>query len=109
MVLKKKSFEYFYVFYGLNLGPLVWSHLGPRDLCLNKKIKRSLDMQCYIPNLMHLSKVVLKKKFLKYFFYVFYGSNLGLLWRDHLGPCGLDLNKLGKKPLGNATYQISSI
>ena len=79
MVLKKKTFEYFYVFYGLNLGPLVWSHMGPRDLCLNKKIKRSLDMQCYIPNLMHLSKVVLKKKIFKIFF-------LCILWFEPMTP-----------------------
>ena len=26
---------------------------------------------------------------------------------SHLGPCDLHLNKLGKGPLGNATYPIS--
>ena len=31
----------------------------------------------------------------------FYDSNLA---RDHLGPWDLHLNKLGKSPLGNATY-----
>ena len=35
----------------------------------------------------------------------FYGSNLGPLARDHLGPLDLHLNKLGKEPLGNAIYQ----
>ena len=34
----------------------------------------------------------------------FFNSNLG----PHLGPMGLGLNKLGKGPPGNATYQISS-
>ena len=29
--------------------------------------------------------------------------------QGHLGPRGLHLNKLGKGPLSNATYQISSI
>ena len=34
----------------------------------------------------------------------FYGSNLGPLARDNLGPWDLHLNKLGKGPLGNAIY-----
>ena len=38
----------------------------------------------------------------------FYGSNLGPLARGHLGPWDLGLNKLGKGPPSNATYQISS-
>ena len=42
------------------------------------------------------------------YFYAFYGSNLGPLARDHLGPWDLRLNKLGKGAPGNATYQISS-
>ena len=33
----------------------------------------------------------------------FYGLNLEPLQQGHLGPCSLDLNKLGKRPLGNAT------
>ena len=49
-----------------------------------------------------LSQVVLKKIF-EYCSMYFYGLNLG-------PPClGLHLKKLGKGPLGNATYQISSI
>ena len=36
----------------------------------------------------------------------FYGSKLGHLARSHLGSRDLHLNKLGKRPLGNATYQI---
>ena len=35
----------------------------------------------------------------------FYGSNLGPLARDHLGPWDLGLNKLGKGAPSNATYQ----
>ena len=38
----------------------------------------------------------------------FYGSNLGPLARDHLGPWDLHLNKLVRSELGNATYQISN-
>ena len=38
----------------------------------------------------------------------FYGLNLGPLARGHLGPWDLGLNKLGKGPPCNATYQISS-
>ena len=39
----------------------------------------------------------------------FYGLNLGPLPRGHLQTWHLHLNKLGKGPLGNAAYQISSI
>ena len=53
--------------------------------------------------------MILKKKIFEWFSMYFYGSNLGPLWPDHLGPWGLDLNKFGKRSLGNATYQISSI
>ena len=33
-------------------------NLRPRDLCLNKLGKGPLCMQCYKPNLKHLSKMV---------------------------------------------------
>ena len=36
----------------------------------------------------------------------FYGLNLRPLTRDHLGPWDLHLNKLGRGPLGNATYHL---
>ena len=39
----------------------------------------------------------------------FFGLNLGPLARGHLGSWDLHLNKLGRGPLGNATYQISNI
>ena len=42
--------------------------------------------QCFIPNFKHLSQVVLKKKIYKKISMYFYGSNLGLLARGHLGP-----------------------
>ena len=64
--------------------------------------------QCYIPNFKHLGQVVLKKKIFQYISVHFYGSNLGPLARDHLGPWDLRLNKLGKGPPSNASYQISS-
>ena len=63
--------------------------------------------QCYIPNFKHLSQVVLKKKILEYFFYVFMyfnGSKLGPPSRGQLGPWDLGLNKFGEEPPGNATY-----
>ena len=46
--------------------------------------------------------------FSKYFSMYFYRSNLGPLARGYLGPWGLCLNKLGKEPQGNATYQIQA-
>ena len=60
-------------------------------------------MQCYIPHFKHLSKEVLKKKNFEYFFMYFYGSKLGPVWRGHLEPCDLDLDKCCKSLLGNAT------
>ena len=39
----------------------------------------------------------------------FYCSNLGPTDRGHLAPWDLHLNKIGKGPLGNATYPFSSI
>ena len=39
----------------------------------------------------------------------FYGSNLGPPSGGHLEPGDLHMNKLGKRPLSNATYKISSI
>ena len=108
VVLKKKTFEYVLCISTVKtLDPLVQGHLGPWDLCFNKLGKGPQGMQCYIPNFKHLSKVVLKKIF-EYFSMYFY-SYLWPLWRSHLGPCSLNLNKLGKRPLGNAIYQISSI
>ena len=43
------------------------------------------------------------------FFYVFLWFEPTTLTRGHLGPWDLHLNKLGRSPLGNATYQISNI
>ena len=44
------------------------------------------------------------------FFYVFLWFEPTTPWRrGHLGPWDLHLNKLGRDPLGNATYQISNI
>ena len=43
------------------------------------------------------------------FFMYFHGLNLRPLARGHLGPWDLHLNKLGRGPQGNATYQISNI
>ena len=49
----------------------------------------------------------------EYFFFIFsmyfYDLNQGPQVRDHLGPWDLHLNKIGKGPLGNATYQILSL
>ena len=38
----------------------------------------------------------------------FFGSNLRLQAQGHLEPWDLHLNKIGKRPLGNATYQFQS-
>ena len=42
-------------------------NLGLSDVCLNKIGEGPLGIQCYIPNFKHLSKVVLKMKFLNIF------------------------------------------
>ena len=33
---EEEDFDFFYVFYGLNLRPLAQGYLGPWGLCLNK-------------------------------------------------------------------------
>ena len=76
--------------------------LGPRDLSLNKLGKGPLGMQCYIPNFKHLRKVLPRKKIFVYFTLCFYGKEL---LRSQLGPCGLDFNVFGKRPLGNANFK----
>ena len=50
-----------------------------------------------------------EEKIFKYFSMYFYGWNLQLVARSHLGPWDLHCNKIGKGPLGNATNQLSSI
>ena len=50
-----------------------------------------------------------EEDFFEYFTMHFYGLNLRPLTEGHLGPWDLHLNKLGRGPLGNATYQISNI
>ena len=47
--------------------------------------------------------------FLIFFFIYFYDLNLGPWVQDHLRPSDLRFINLDKGPLGNATYQISSI
>ena len=48
VVLKKKIFEYFSMyFYGLNLGPLASGHLRPWDLHLNKLCRGPLGYATY--------------------------------------------------------------
>ena len=69
MVLKKKIFEYFSMyFYGLNLQPLPRSHLGPWDLHLNQIGKGPLG---------HATIQIMTKKIFEYFSMHFYGLNLG--------------------------------
>ena len=86
VVLKKKIFECFIVFfmyfYGSNPGPMGRGHFGPGG------------------------QVVLKKKIFEcfFFFMYFYGSNPGPMGRGHFGPGGHHTNKLG-----SATYKIPSI
>ena len=66
-------------------------------------------MPCYILNFKHLSQEVLKKKIFEYFSMYFYGLNLGPPGKEPTWILGPSLNKIGKGPLGNATYKISSI
>ena len=54
-------------------------------------------------------QMVLKQKILKYFSMYFYGLNTGPPGAGHLATRDPHLAKHGKEPLGNATYQISSI
>ena len=73
----------------------MWGHLGPSDLHfikLGKASKPSGSEEDFI-----------------IFFYVFLWLEPTTLARSHLGPWDPHLNKIGKEPLGNASYQISSI
>ena len=72
-----------------------------------EQTKKSSTMQSSIPNFKQLSQVVLKHKIFFMFSYVFLCFKP--LAYGHFGPSDLGLNKLGKRPLGNATYLISSI
>ena len=69
----------------------------------------STTMQCNMPNLKHLRPVVLNKQIFKYFSMYFYDLNLGPSGAGTSWTLGPSLNKFGKGPLGNATYQISCI
>ena len=69
-------------------------HLGPRDLCLNKVGKGLLSMQSKLTKFQASEQSGSEKEDFEYFPMYFYGSNLGHMWRGHLGPCSLDLNKL---------------
>ena len=102
MVLKKKSFEYFSMyFYGSNLGP---PGPGP-SLTLGRSFEQTL---LTLGNATYLSQVVLKKMIFEYIFMHVYGSNLGLgsLARSYLELWDHRFDKHGKGPLGNASYQI---
>ena len=68
-----------------------------------EQTQKSSTMQSTIPNFKHLSQVVLKQKIFFILPMYFYASNPGA------PGVKLDLNKLGKGLLGNATYQISNI
>ena len=108
MVLKKKIFEYFSMhFYGLNLRPLTRGHLGPWDLHLNKLGRGPLGNATYqISNIW--AKWFWRRRFFNIFLCISMVGTYDPLARGHLGPWDLGLNKLGKGPPGNATYQISS-
>ena len=45
----------------------MWDHLGPLNLHLNKLGKAPLGTAIIIPNVKHLSQMVLKKKIFEYF------------------------------------------
>ena len=84
--------------------PLAKVHFGSWSLRLNKIGKRSL-----VHTKFQASNQVVLKKILEYFSMYFYGLKLGPLARSHLAPWDLQWNKIGKGPLGNATYKISNI
>ena len=42
-------------------------------------------------------------------FFMVYVKHMTPLWRGRFGCLGDNLNKLGKGPLGDATYQISKL
>ena len=89
-------------FYASNLGPLWRGHLGPCGHDLNNLGKRLLGKLCIKFQACEPSGS--EEGFLIFFMY-FYGSSLGLPGRDQLEPWDLCLNKFGKGPPGNATYQ----
>ena len=95
--------KYFSMYFcGPKLGLLARGHFGPWDLHLNKLGRGALGNATYqISNTW--AKWVQRRVF-EYISMHFYGSNIGLPGAGHLGSWYLQLFKIGKGPLGNATY-----
>ena len=96
--LKKKIFlNIFMYFYSTNPEPLrgaFWT-LQP----LYERILLWMTRQCNIPNFKQLSLVILEKKILRKLYFL----NPNLLQQGDFGPRGCHLNRLGIRPIGNAT------
>ena len=75
-----------------------------------KQTQASSTLQSTIPNFKHLSQVVLKLQIFSYCLHVCISllQTQEPLAYGYFGLSDLDLNKIGKGPLGNATYLISS-
>ena len=71
--------------------------------------QKSSTMQSTIPNFKHLSQAVLKLQICSYCLCISMLQTQEPLAYGLFGSSDLDLNKIGKEPLGNATYLISSI
>ena len=59
-----------------------------------------------MPNMKALGLIVSEKKIFKVFSYINLCKTCDPPGRGHFWPWGHDLNKLGRGPLGDATYQI---
>ena len=102
VVLKKRIFEYISIhFYGSNQRPLAQGHPGPWDLHLNKLGKGQPGNAIY-----QISSILAKQFWRRRFLSIFHCWTQDPPWQGHFGPQGHHLNKLGRGPLGNATYQI---
>ena len=106
MVLTKKIFEYISMFfYGSNLGPPARGHLEPWNFGLNKLGKGPPGNAIYQISSPR-AKQFWRRRFFKYISFL-NPRPPPPPPQGHFGPQGHHLNKLGRGPLGNATYQIS--
>ena len=102
VVLKKKIFQYISVhFHGSNLGPLARGHLGSWDLGLNKLGKGPPSNATN-----QISSTWAKQFWRRRFLSIFHFWTQDPPPQGHFGAKGHHLNKLGRGPLSNATYQI---
>ena len=104
MVRKKKILEYTTKhLYGSNRGPSGARPSWTLVPCFEPTWYK-ITWQCYIPNIKHLSQVVLEN-ILKYISFL----NPRPPSQGHFRPQGHYLYKLSRSLLGNATYQTSGL